>query len=159
MSAKKEELAYVLINPYTVYKSRTGGVIARLFTRTALELVAARMFAPARELVERYAEIAVSPRDPQNRKIQELIRQYILDNYSPDPKTGTRRRVMMLVFRGDDAVKKVRHAVGNFEAAKGSAGETIRDTYGDFVVGLDGQVKYFEPAVLAAPSPDETEIK
>jgi nucleoside diphosphate kinase len=159
MTAAKEELAYVLINPYTVYKSRTGGVIARLFTRTALELVAARMFAPGRELVERYAEIAVSPKDPQDRKIQELIRQYILDNYSPDPKSGQRKRVMMLLFRGEDAVRKVRQVIGSFHADKAAAGETIRDTYGDYIVGADGQVKYFEPAVLAAPSSEEAEIK
>ena len=159
MTPAKEELAYVLINPYTVYKSRTGGVIARLFTRTALELVAARMFAPGRELVERYAEITVSVKDPQNRKIQELIRQYILDNYSPDPKTGQRRRVMMLLFRGEDAVRKVRQVVGSFQPDKAAAGETIRDTYGDYIVGPDGQVKYFEPAVLAAPNSEEAEIK
>ena len=136
MSATKEELAYVLINPYTVHKSRTGGVIARLFTRTALELVAARMFAPSRELVERYAEVTVSTKDPQDRKIQELIRQYILDNYSPDPKTGRRRRVMMLLFRGEDAVAKVRKVVGSFQSDK-----------------------YFEPAVLAAPNSEEAETK
>jgi nucleoside diphosphate kinase len=159
MSAKKEELAYVLINPYTVHKSRTGGVIARLFTRTALELVAARMFAPSRELVERYADAAISTKDPQDRKIQELIRQYILDNYLPDPKTGQRRRVMMLLFRGEDAVAKVRQVVGSFQSDKGTAGETIRDTYGDYVVGPDGKVKYFEPAVLAAPNSEEAEIK
>ena len=157
--SSNDQLAYVLINPYTIFKSRTGGVITRLFTRTALELVAARMFAPSRELVEQYAEIVVSPKDPQDRKIQDLIRQYILDNYSPDPKTGTRRRVMMLVFRGENAVKKLREAVGNIQAEKGAAGETIRDTYGDYVVGSDGQVKYFEPAVLAPPTPDEAEIK
>jgi nucleoside diphosphate kinase len=154
-----DQLAYVLINPYTIYKSRTGGVIARLFTRTSLALVAARMFAPSRELVEQYAEISVSPKDPQDRKIQELIRQYILDHYSPDPVTGQRRRAMMLVFRGEDAVKKVRQAVGNIHPEKGTAGETIRDTYGDYIVGPDKQVKYFEPAVLAAPTPDEAEIK
>jgi len=154
-----EQLAYVLINPYTIFKSRTGGVITRLFTRTALELVAARMFTPSRELVAQYAEIVVSPKDPQDRKIQELIRQYILDNYSPDPKTGSRRRVMMLVFRGENAVRKVREAVGNIQPNKTAAGETIRDTYGDYIVGPDGQVKYFEPAVLAAPTPDEAEIK
>ncbi len=158
-TTKSEQLAYVLINPYTIYKSRTGGVISRLFTRTALELVAARMFAPSRELVEQYAEIVVSPKDPQDRKIQEPIRQYILDNYLPDPKSGAARRVMMLVFRGPDAVKRVREAVGNFQPGKGTAGETIRDTYGDLVVDSEGQVKYFEPAVLAAPTPDEAEIK
>src|SRR3989442_14855908 len=159
MSVAREELAYVLINPYTVYKSRTGGVIARLFTRPALELVAARMFAPSRELVERYAEITISPKDPQDRKIQDLIRQYILDNYSPDPKTGQRRRVMMLLFRGEDAVRKVRQVVGSFQPDKGAAGETIRDTCVDYVGGPDGQVKYFEPAVLAAPGSEEAEIK
>jgi nucleoside diphosphate kinase len=159
MSDNKDQLAYVLINPYTIHKSRTGGVITRLFTRTALDLAAARMFAPSRELVEKYAEIVVSEKDPQDRKVQELIRTYILDNYSPDPKSGQRRRVMMLVFRGEDAVKKVRHAVGHIEAGKGTAGETIRDTYGDYIVGTDGQVKYFEPAVLAAPTPEEAEVK
>jgi nucleoside diphosphate kinase len=158
MSNVNEELAYVLINPYTVYKSRTGGVIARLFSRTALDLVAACMFAPTRKLVEKYAENIVSTKDSQDRKIQEQIRQYILDNYSPDPKTGQRRRVMMLVFRGEDAVRKVRQVVGSFRTDK-PAGETIRDTYGDYIVGPDGQVRYFEPAVLAAPSPEEAETK
>jgi nucleoside diphosphate kinase len=160
MKTNDDQLAYVLINPYTIYKSRTGGVISRLFTRTALDLAAARMFAPSRELAEQYAEIAVSPKDPQDRQIQELIRQYILDNYSPDPKTGQRRRVMMLVFRGEDAVRKVRkQAVGSFDLSKGTSGETIRDTYGDIIVASDGKVKYFEPAVLAAPTPEEAEIK
>jgi nucleoside diphosphate kinase len=159
MSTSKEQLAYVLINPYTIYKSRTGGVISRLFTRTALDLVAARMFAPSRELVEQYAEIVVSERDPQHRKVQELIRQYILDNYSPDPKTGRRRRVMMLLFRGEDAVRKAREAVGSIQPERGTTGESIRDTYGDYIVGPDGQVKYFEPAVLAAPTPEEAEVK
>lgn len=154
-----DQLAYILINPYTIFKSRTGGVMTRLFTRTALDLVAARMFAPSRELVEQYAEIVVSPKDPQDRKIQDLIHQYILDNYLPDPKTGARQRVMMLVFRGENAVKKVREAVGNIQPDKRAAGETIRDTYGDYIVGPDGQVKYFEPAVLAPPTADEAEIK
>lgn len=151
------QLAYVLINPYTIYKSRTGGVIARLFTRTALDLVAARMFAPSRELAEAYAALTVSEADPSHRKIQELIRQYILDSYAPDPATGQRRRVMMLVFEGKDAVAKVRETVGKIEPGRGPAGETIRDTYGDFITGPDGQVKYFEPAVLAGLTPEEVE--
>lgn len=159
MSNGNDQLAYVLINPYTIYKSRTGGVIARLFTRTALDLVAARMFAPSRELTAEYAATIVTAAGAQDRKAQELIRQYILDNYAPDPKTGQRRRVMMLVFRGEDATKKIRAAVGQIETGRGTAGETIRDTYGDFVLGPDGQMKYFEPAVLAAPTAEEVELK
>jgi len=153
------QLAYVIINPYTIYKSRTGGVIARLFTRTALDLVAARMFTPTSELAAEYANTIISASNTSDRRVQELIRQYILDNYAPDPKTGQRRRVMMLVFQGEDAVKKVRAAVGQIEPGRGTAGETIRDTYGDYILGLDGQVRYFEPAVLASPSADEIEEK
>lgn len=155
--SSRDELAYVLINPYTIYKSRTGGVIARLFTRTALDLVAARMFAPSRKLVEEYASVIISGDDPKEHKTQALIRQYILDNYAPDPLTGQRRRVMMLVFQGEDAAKRIRAAVGRIEPGRAAAGETIRDTYGDFILSPDNEVRYFEPAVLAAPSSEYVE--
>jgi len=153
-----EELAYVIITPYSLHKSRTGGILSRLLSRTGLELAAARMFAPSAELVKAYAEQTVSANDPQDRRIQELIRQYILQNLSPDSKTGRRRRVMMLLFKGDDAVRKTRSVVGSFRLNR-PAGETIRDTYGDIVVDESGQVSYFEPAVLAAPTVAETEAK
>src|SRR5207245_511946 len=91
-----QQLAYVIITPYTLYKSRTGGIIARLITRTGLELAGARMFAPSPELVQKYSEVIVSADDPQDRRIQELIRDYILKNLAPDPKTKRRRRVMVL---------------------------------------------------------------
>src|SRR5215211_5172925 len=97
-----QELAYVIITPYSLHKSRTGGIFARLITRTGLELIGARMFAPSAELVKQYGEVVISAADPQDRQIQELIRDYILKNFSADPKTGSRRRVMMLLFRGDD---------------------------------------------------------
>jgi nucleoside diphosphate kinase len=38
-------------------------------------------------------------------------------------------------------------------------GETIRDTYGDLVLDDSGQIRYFEPAVLAAPNAEEAELK
>jgi len=149
-----QQLAYVLITPYTLHKSRTGGIIARLITRTGLELVAARMFAPSAELVRRYSEAIVSAADPQDRRIQELIRDYCLLNLSPDAKTGRRRRVMMLLFSGEEAVRKIRSVIGNISADR-RGGETIRDTYGDLILDDQNQVRYFEPAVLASPSADE----
>src|SRR5438045_3676958 len=152
------ELAYVIITPYTLYKSRTGGILARLITRTGLELVGARMFAPTTELVQQYSQAIVSANDPQDRRIQELIRDYILQNLSPDPKTKRRRRAMMLLFQGADAVRKVRSVVGNISPER-RVGETIRDTYGDIVLDEAGQVRYFEPAVLAAPNVEEAQIK
>src|SRR6266850_1671313 len=153
-----QELAYVIITPYTLYKSRTGGILARLITRTGLELVGARMFGPSPELVQQYSEAIVSANDPQDRRIQELIRDYILQNLSPDPKTKRARRTMMLLFQGDDAVRKVRSVIGNISPDR-RGGETIRDTYGDIVLDEAGQVRYFEPAVLAAPNVDEAKVK
>jgi len=153
-----QQLAYVIITPYTLSKSRTGGILARLITRTGMDLVGARMFAPSVELVKKYSEAIVSANDTQDRRIQELIRDYILQNLVPDPKTGRRRRVMMLLFQGDDAVRKVRSVVGNISASR-SGGETIRDTYGDLIVDETDNVRYFEPAVLAAPNVDEAQMK
>jgi len=154
-----QQLAYVIITPHSLYKSRTGGILSRLISRTGLDLAAARMFAPSAELVKEYAKTIVSSDDPQDRRIQELLQQYVVQNFSPDPKTGRRRRVMTLLFRGEDAVRKVRSVVGNLTPERRS-GETIRDTYGDMVMDdNDGEVRYFEPAVLAAPNAAEAEAK
>lgn len=108
-----QQLAYVIITPYSLYKSRTGGILTRLITRTGLDLAGLRVFAPSAALVKEYAENIVSAHDPQDRKIQELLKQYVLEKFSPDHKTGRRRRVMMMLFRGEDAVRKVRSVVGN----------------------------------------------
>src|SRR5436189_4066259 len=124
-----EQLAYVIITPYSLHKSRTGGILSRLLSRTGLELAAARMFAPSAELVNQYSEATISANDPQDRTIQELIYKYIQRNLAPDAKTGRRRRVMMLLFRGDDAVRKTRSVTGNITADR-RGGESIRDTYG-----------------------------
>ncbi len=35
-----EELSYVIVTPYSMRKSRTGGIISRLISRTGLDLVA-----------------------------------------------------------------------------------------------------------------------
>jgi nucleoside diphosphate kinase len=153
-----QQLAYVIITPYTLHKSRTGGILARLITRTGLELAAARMFAPSFELVQKYSDVIISTADPQDRRIQELIRDYILSNLAPDPKTKRPRRAMVLLFRGEEAVRKVRSVVGNISAER-RGGETIRDTYGDLILDERDQVRYFEPAVLAAPTPDEAVSK
>ena len=153
-----QQLVYVIITSYSLHKSRLGGILSRLISRTGLDLIAVRMFAPSAELVKRYSEVIVSANDPQDRRIQELIFQYILQNLSPDPKTGRGRRVMVLLFKGEDAVRKVRSVVGNLGPDR-RVGETIRDTYGDMIMDDNGQVRYFEPAVLAAPTPDEAETK
>ena len=64
----------------------------------------------------------------------------------------------MLLFKGEDAVRKTRSVIGNISAER-RGGETIRDTYGDLVIDENDQVRYFEPAVLAAPNVEEAEVK
>lgn len=153
-----QELAYVIITPYSLHKSRTGGILSRLIARSGLDFAGARMFAPSRELVEQYAEASISKDDPQEARIQQLIYDYILQNLSPDPKTGRRCRVMMLLFRGEDAVRKIRSVVGHLSRDR-RTGESIRDTYGDLILDANDQVRYFEPAVLAAPTLAEAAAK
>jgi len=144
-----EELSYVLVTPYSIRKSRTGGIISRLVSRTGLELIRARMYAPSKELVETYASILVTVTEPKHRAHQELIREYVQRNFRPN-KSDPKPRVMMLVFRGEDAVARLRAVVGH-HFNEGPAGETIRDTYGDYITDDDGKVIYFEPAVLCPP--------
>jgi len=153
-----QELAYVIVTPYSLYKSRTGGILSRLITRTGLDLVGLRMFAPSAELVSEYAKIIVSAHDTQDRKIQELLKEYVSTKFAPDAKTGQRKRVMVMLFRGDEAVRKVRSVVGNLSPDR-RMGETIRDTYSDLILDENGSVVYFEPAVLAAPTKEEAESK
>jgi len=154
------QLAYVIITPYSLSKSRTGGVLSRLISRTGLDLCALRMFAPSAELAQEYANNIISAYDSQDRKIQELLKDYILHNFMPDAKTGRRKRVLLMLFRGDEAVRKVRTVVGNLSPERRIGGDTIRGTYGDLITDEEtGQVRYFEPAVLASPNDAEAETK
>src|SRR3954447_9932738 len=150
-----EELAYVILTPYSMRKSRTGGIISRLISRTGLDLVAGRMFAPSDELVRRYAETIVTATDPRHRATQELIREYVLKNFTGEIN-GQRPRALLLVLRGADAVEKVHRAVGHIVHER-TSGETIRDTFGDYITDESGKVTYFEPAVLAAFDPKAVE--
>ncbi|MFA7345386.1 MAG: nucleoside-diphosphate kinase [Terrimicrobiaceae bacterium] len=143
-----DELSYVLLTPYSLRKSRTGGIISRLLARTGLELVGGRMFSPGKELADAYADMAAGEPDPKHEAVQELIRTYVRKNFVTAPD-GTPPRVLLLVLRGEDAVLKTRAVTGHIVADR-PRGETIRDTYGDCIVE-DGKVVYFEPAVLAAP--------
>lgn len=143
-----EELAYVIVTPYSMRKSRTGGIISRLISRTGLDLVAGRMFAPSAELAQRYADTIVTATDARHRATQELIRDYVLKNFTGNGN-GQRPRVLLLVFRGPDAIERIHRVVGHIVHER-TSGETVRDTFGDYVTDETGQVTYFEPGVIAA---------
>src|SRR3984893_6015493 len=102
---QNEELAYVIVTSYSMRKSRPGGIVGRLISRTGLDLVGGRMFAPSAELAKRYADTIVTETDPRHRATQELIRKYVLKNFTGD-RDGQHARVLFLIFRGPDAVGK-----------------------------------------------------
>ena len=62
---QSEQLAYAIVTPYSMRKSRTGGIVGRLISRTGLDLVGGRMFAPGAELTKRYADTIVTETDPE----------------------------------------------------------------------------------------------
>jgi len=143
-----QELAYALITPHSLKKSRTGGIVARLISRSGLEVVGARMFAPGEELVDAYSGMMVTEQDPGHRATQEQLASYVQKHLRPSPE-GTRQRVMMLLLHGEDAVRRVLEVAGHIVHGR-TSGETIRDTYGDYILEGD-RVVYFEPAVMVAP--------
>ncbi|NLB70053.1 MAG: nucleoside-diphosphate kinase, partial [Lentisphaerae bacterium] len=145
-----KEIAYVLINPYTIRKSRMGGVISRYLSRTDLRLVAARMFGPSKELAESYAN-AVWARTNGKAEIDRLLSEYVLKEYAPNPTTGRPHRCMLLVFEGENAIEQIWQVTGSVTLSWGS-GQTVRQTYGDYIKNKNGDVAYFEPAVLVGPT-------
>src|SRR5438552_16272059 len=98
-----QELSYAAVTPYSMRKSRTGGIVARLISRTGLEIVAGRMFAPSAELVKRYAETIVMETESRHRATQLLIREYVLWNFS-EKVIGQLPRVLFLDFLCADYV-------------------------------------------------------
>jgi len=142
------ELSYALITPYTLQKSRTGGVIARLLSRTDLELVGAKIFAPTNEFTKQYVEFIKGIKDDTTPQLIEALVEYIKESFSP--YEGKYQRVMILLFKGENAVKKLADIVGTMRLDI-KTGETIRDTYADYVLNRDGAIRYFEPAVIIPP--------
>jgi len=155
-----KQLAYVLISPYTIRKSRTGGVINRLLSWGRLNLVAARMFAPSRKLIEEYAEAVMTSggKEEKNIKIIKEIKNYLFTNYLRREESDFPPRVMLLFFEGDNVIEELKRVVGHI--TKISMGETIRGTYGDYIE-KKGRIAYFEPAVLTGSDEEgiEQELK
>ena len=144
-----KRLSYVLVTPYTVAKSRTGGVLARLLSRTDLELVGARIFAPDAGFAELYSN-SLKERAPQNQLV--LLADYVKTYFSPSG--GRPHRTLLLLFKGENPCDQLLNVCGHLYTqhveVDALVGETIRDTYSDLIFsGNDpNDVRYFEPAVL-----------
>jgi len=151
-STTVNELAYVLITPYSLLKNRTGGIIARILSNNDLELCAVRMFAPSDAMVDEYVE-AIN-RDPNSEHNQSLFVGYVDQNLRRDNPSGISNRCILMLFQGDNAANIIKRAVGY--VTHKSKGDSVRITYGDYITHGE-EVVYFEPAVLCAP--DEESVK
>jgi nucleoside diphosphate kinase len=143
------ELAYVLITPYALLKSRTGGILARILSNTDLELRAVSMFAPSDSMVDEY--ISALWQDKQSKEIKDLFSRYVEQNLRAENPSQISNRCVFLLFEGEDAANAIKRAAG-FVTAR-SYGDTVRVTYGDYITHGE-TIVYFEPAVLCAPSSD-----
>ncbi|MEA3489608.1 MAG: nucleoside-diphosphate kinase [Candidatus Omnitrophota bacterium] len=109
------EQTLVLIKPDGLKKSLTGNVLTRL-SETKLDIVGAKIVKVSRELAEEhYCHMKDKP------FFKELIR-YIMGEYH-------KKKVMALVYWGDEAIQKVREICGETNPEEADA-VSIRGAYG-----------------------------
>ena len=158
------EVSYVIITPYTLLKSRTGGIVARLMSRTDLEFIGAQVLAFTPEFAKVYASnLEDMKQNTPFARTGTLLADYVRENFVPG-EDGKAERSMILLFRGENACAKLSSVVGRLTSHDDvivDRGETLRDTYADFVEDKEnpGKLRYFEPAVLTPPDMNEAAPK
>jgi len=110
-----DQKTLVLIKPDGLKKSLTGNVLTRL-SETKLDIVAAKIVKVSRELAEQhYIMLKDKP------FFDELLR-YLMGEYH-------KKKVMALVYSGEDAIKKVRQICGATNPEEADP-VSIRGAYG-----------------------------
>jgi len=111
-----EQQTLVIIKPDGLKKSLTGNILTRL-SETKLEIVAAKIVRVSRELaVEHYKHM-------QDKPFFEELVKYI------QGELHERRKVMAMVYWGEDAISKVRKLAGSTNPEEADP-TTIRGSYG-----------------------------
>jgi len=106
----------ILIKPDGLKKSLTGNILTRL-SETKLEIAAAKVVRVSRELAEKhYAHLKDKP------FFEELIKYIQGDLHE-------RRKVLAMVYHGEDAIQKVRGLAGSTNPEEADS-TTIRGSYG-----------------------------
>ncbi len=141
-----DELTYALITPYSLLKSRTGGILGRLLSLANLEFIGATMFAPSDAFVDKYCS-TIEEQDTKPAWKKVMI-NYINSNFRRENKFGITNRTVLLFFKGPHAIEKLKEdVIGPITSFQG---HTIRGSFGDYVESSDGKVEYFEPAVVSS---------
>ncbi|OGW99879.1 MAG: nucleoside-diphosphate kinase [Omnitrophica bacterium RIFCSPLOWO2_02_FULL_45_16] len=127
----------VLIKPDGLKKSLTGNVLTRL-SETKLDIVGAKIVRVSRELAEKhYIQLKAKP------FFEELLK-YIMGEYH-------KKKVMALVYYGEDAIEKVRNICGATNPEEADP-VSIRGAYGRITTkGV------YENVIHASTNPEEAE--
>ncbi len=136
-----EGLGLILITEKSLKRSITGHIIREVFSGGVkpLELLEARMYAPSEKLIREYIKLMV-----EESFKDYLKREYIEKNIGP-----FRKRMMFLLFRGEDAILQIKGIVGHI--SKRIDG-TIRNSFAEFIEDEDGKiVGFLDPAVIIIP--------
>ena len=105
----------VLIKPDGLSKSLTGNVLTRL-SETKLDIVAAKIVQVSKELAEEHYSML------KDKPFFEDLIKYIMGDYH-------KKKVMALVYWGDDAIGKVRQICGSTNPEEADP-VSIRGAYG-----------------------------
>ena len=144
------DLTFVAVTPYSLLKSRTGGIIGRILALGGdVRFVGARMYAPSDDMVDAWLKTLEAEDLPD--VMANALRGYVDENLRPDNPFGISNRMMMLLFEGSDPLRSLLEGVVG-EMTFDVRGNTIRGTYGDFVF-RDGELSFFEPSVLMPGTP------
>ena len=143
------DAALILIKPDGLKKSLTGNILTRL-SETKLEIVAAKMVRVSQELAEEhYKHLKDKPFFPD-------IVKYIRGEFHD------RRKVMALIYWGEDAIKKCRELAGATNPEEAES-KSIRGSYGrittlgvyENVIHVSSNVEEAEREIKLWFSPDE----
>ena len=144
------ELGYALLTPDSLFKNRAGGIISRLFADPNLEFVAARMFVFSEEFLAEYQQILCEEMTEPAKK--KAWHDYI-ENKLSSKKSQCSPRCLMLLFRGENAVRYLKeNLIGSFADEPGAY--TVRSTYGELIRNDQGDIVHFEPGVITCPVPE-----
>jgi nucleoside-diphosphate kinase len=144
-----EERTLVLIKPDGLYKSLTGNIITTL-SESKLKIVAAKVVKVKRELAEKhYANLKESLikkfGEEKGNEIFESTLNYIQGKYHTD-------RIFALVYKGEDAIKKIRELAGETNPEKANP-ISIRGKYGR----IHSETRVFENVLHCSDSPENAE--
>jgi nucleoside-diphosphate kinase len=127
----------VIIKPDGLQKSLTGNILSKL-SDAKLVIIAAKMKVASRELAEAHYH------HMKDKPFFEDIVKYLMGEYHT-------KRIMALVYHGEDAIQRVRQICGatNPEEAKP---DTIRGSYGRITTkGV------YENVIHASSNPEDSE--